>query len=260
MVEIKTPGEIQAIRASGRVVAQILATVRGQAQAGTRLTELDEAARAVLAEAGATSPFLGYRPSFARVPYPAAICTSVNDAALHGIPDRYRLADGDLLSVDCGAVLDGWAADAAISFTIGPPPATPSLTADARLIATTEAALRAGIAAAVPGARIGDISAVIGAAGRAGGYGICTDFGGHGVGRAMHEDPHIPNEGPAGRGRRLTPGLVIAIEPWFLAGGRDSYCIDGDGWTIRSGDGSRAAHAEHTVAVTADGPQVLTVP
>ena len=110
------------------------------------------------------------------------------------------------------------------------------------------------------GARIGDISAVIGAVGRAAGYGICTDFGGHGVGRAMHEDPHIPNEGHAGRGRRLAPGLVIAIEPWFLAGGRDSYYIDGDGWTIRSGDGSRAAHAEHTVAITADGPQVLTLP
>ena len=255
MVEIKTPGEIQAMRASGRVVAQILATVRAQAAAGMRLSELDEAARAVLAAAGATSPFLGYRPSFAPVPYPAAICASVNDAALHGIPDRYRLVDGDLLSVDCGAVLDGWAADAAISFTIGPP-----RPGDARLIATTEAALRAGIAAAAPGARIGDISAVIGAAGRAGGYGICTDFGGHGVGRAMHEDPHIPNEGPAGRGRRLTPGLVIAIEPWFLAGGKDSYYIDDDGWTIRSGDGSRAAHAEHTVAITADGPEVLTLP
>jgi methionyl aminopeptidase len=255
VVEIKTPDEIQAMRASGRVVARILATVRGQAKAGIRLTELDEAARAVLAAAGATSPFLGYRPSFAPVAYPAAICTSVNDAALHGIPGRYRLADGDLLSVDCGAVLDGWTADAAISFTIGP--AQP---ADARLIATTEAALRAGIAAAVPGARIGDISAAIGAAGRAGGYGICTDFGGHGVGRAMHEDPHIPNEGRAGRGRKLTPGLVIAIEPWFLAGGRDSCYIDGDGWTIRSGDGSRAAHAEHTVAITADGPRVLTVP
>ena len=255
MVEIKTPGEIEAMRASGRVVARILATVRGQAQAGMRLTELDEAARAVLAEAGATSPFLGYRPTFAPVPYPAAICTSVNDAALHGIPDRYQLADGDLLSVDCGAVLDGWAADAAISFSVGTP-----RPADTRLIATTEAALRAGIAAAAPGARIGDISAVIGAAGRAGGYGICTDFGGHGVGRAMHEDPHIPNEGRAGRGRRLAPGLVIAIEPWFLAGGRDSYYIDDDGWTIRSGDGSRAAHAEHTVAITADGPRVLTLP
>jgi len=265
VVEIKTPGEIQAMRASGRVVAQILATVRGQARAGTRLAELDEAARAVLAAAGATSPFLGYRPSFAPVPYPAVICTSVNDAALHGIPGRYRLSDGDLLSVDCGAVLDGWAADAAISFTIGPPTnglrTSPSpCTADARLIATTEAALRAGIATAVPGARIGDISSAIGAIGRAGGYGICTDFGGHGVGRSMHEEPHIPNEGAAGRGRRLTPGLVIAIEPWFLAGGRDSYYIDRDGWTIRSGDGSRAAHAEHTVAITADGPQVLTLP
>ena len=255
MVEIKTPGEIEAMRASGRVVAQVLAVVRGRARAGMRLAELDEAARAVLTEAGATSPFLGYRPSFAPVPYPAVICTSVNDAALHGIPGGYRLADGDLLSVDCGAVLDGWAADAAISFTIGA--ARPG---DARLIATTEAALGAGIAAAAPGARIGDISAVIGAAGRAGGYGICTDFGGHGVGRAMHEDPHIPNEGRAGRGRRLTPGLVIAIEPWFLAGGRDSYFIDDDGWTIRSGDGSGAAHAEHTVAITADGPQVLTLP
>jgi methionyl aminopeptidase len=255
VVEMKTPAEIQAMRASGRVVAQILAAVRDQARAGTRLTELDLLARDVLASAGATSPFLGYRPSFASVPFPAVICTSVNDAALHGIPDRYRLADGDLLSVDCGAVLDGWAADAAISFTIGPP-----RPADAKLIAVTEAALQAGIAAAVPGARIGDISAAIGAEGRAGGYGICTDFGGHGVGRAMHEDPHIPNEGAPGRGRRLAPGLVIAIEPWFLAGGKDSYFIDDDGWTIRSGDGSRAAHAEHTVAITADGPQVLTIP
>ena len=255
MVEIKTASEIQAMRAAGRVVAQILATVQDQAKAGMRLTELDEMARDVLVGAGAISPFLGYQPGFAPVPFPAVICTSVNDAALHGIPGRYRLADGDLLSVDSGATLDGWTADAAISFTIGP--AGP---ADARLIGTTSAALRAGIAAAVPGARIGDISAAIGAAGRAAGYGICTDFGGHGVGRAMHEDPHIPNEGPPRRGRRLVPGLVIAIEPWFLAGGKDVYQIDDDGWTIRSGDGSRAAHVEHTVAVTENGPQVLTRP
>ncbi len=260
MVEIKTAGEIQAMRAAGQVVAQILAAVQDQAKAGMRLTELDEIARDVLAGAGAVSPFLGYQPGFAPVPFPAAICTSVNDAALHGIPGRYRLADGDLLSVDSGATLDGWAADAAISFTIGPPPPSSSpFTADARLIATTSAALSAGIAAAVPGARIGDISAAIGAAGRAAGYGICTDFGGHGIGRAMHEEPHIPNEGAPRRGRRVVPGLVIAIEPWFLAGGKDVYRIDDDGWTIRSGDGSRAAHVEHTVAVTADGPQVLTV-
>jgi methionyl aminopeptidase len=255
VVEIKTPGEIQAMRGAGQVVAQILAAVQDQAKAGMRLAELDEVARDMLARAGAISPFLGYQPGFAPVPFPAAICTSVNDAALHGIPGRYKLAGGDLLSVDCGAVLDGWAADAAISFTIGPPEP-----ADARLIAVTQDALTAGIAAAVPRARIGDISAAIGAAGRAAGYGICTDFGGHGVGRAMHEDPHIPNEGTPGRGRRLVPGLVIAIEPWFLAGGRDVYRIARDGWTIRSGDGSRAAHVEHTVAVTADGPQVLTLP
>ena len=255
MVEIKTAGEVQAMRAAGQVVAQILAAVRDQAKAGTRLTELDEIARDVLAGAGATSPFLGYHPGFAPVPFPAVICTSVNDAALHGIPTRYQLSTGDLLSVDCGAVLDGWAGDAAISFTIGEPDA-----ADTRLIDTTGDALRAGIAAAVPGGRIGDISAAIGAVGRAGGYGICTDFGGHGIGRTMHEDPHIPNEGLPRRGRKLVPGLVIAIEPWFLAGGKDSYRIDDDGWTIRSGDGSRAAHVEHTVAITADGAAVLTLP
>ena len=211
MVEIKTAGEIQAMRAAGQVVAQILAAVQDQAKAGMRLTELDEIARDVLAEAGAFSPFLGYQPGFAPVPFPAVICTSVNDAALHGIPGRYRLADGDLLSVDSGAVLDGWTADAAISFTIVPPPPTPiplhsPLTADARLIATTSAALRAGIAAAVPGARIGDISAAIGAAGRAAGYGICTDFGGHGVGRAMHEDPHIPTRDRPGAADGSSPG------------------------------------------------------
>lgn len=253
MVEIKTPGEVEAIRAAGQVVAQVLAAVRAAAAPGARLLELDETARTVLAQAGATSPFLGYQPAPAPVPFPAVICTSVNDAALHGVPGRYRLADGDVLSVDAGAVLDGWVADAAISFSIGRP-----RPADQRLIATTAAALQAGIAAAVPGARTGDISAAVGAAGRAAGYGISTDFGGHGVGRAMHEDPHIPNEGRAGRGHRLVPGMVIAIEPWFLAGGNDDYRIDRDGWTIRSTDGSRAAHIEHTIAITDGGPLVLT--
>ena len=253
MVEIKTPGEIDAVRAAGRVVARALAAVREQAAAGTRLTELDEVARSVLADAGATSPFLGYRPEFASVPFPAVICTSVNDAALHGIPSRRELSDGDLLSIDCGAVLDGWTADAAISFTIGRPSRR-----DERLIATATAALRAGISAAVADGKIGDISAAIGAVGRAAGYGISTDFGGHGVGRSMHEAPSVPNEGRAGRGLRLSPGLVIAIEPWFLAGGDDRYVIDADGWTIRSADGSRAAHVEHTIAVTPDGPLILT--
>ena len=253
MVELKTRAEVEAMREAGRVVAEALAAVRRQAAVGVTLAALDEVARAVLAEAGARSPFLGYRPRFAETPFPAVICASVNDAALHGIPDGYRLRDGDLLSVDCGATLDGWTGDAAVSFGVGRP--RPE---DERLIATTEAALAAGIAAATPGAKLGDISAAIGAIGHAANYGICIDFGGHGVGHTMHEDPHIPNDGRAGRGLTLRPGLVIAIEPWFLAGGKDAYVIDPDGWTIRSADGSRAAHAEHTIAVTEDGPRVLT--
>jgi methionyl aminopeptidase len=255
VVELKTAGEIEAMRAAGKVVADALAAVRDQAAVGVSLTELDQVARDVLAAAGAGSPFLGYQPGFASVPFPAVICTSVNDAALHGIPTGYQLADGDLLSVDCGALLDGWAADAAVSVTVGR--ARP---ADTRLIETARKALRAGIDAAVTGARIGDISAAIGAVGRAGGYGINTDFGGHGVGHAMHESPSVPNEGQPGRGLRLQAGLVIAIEPWFMAGGRDAYRLDADGWTLRTGDGSRAVHVEHTIAVTQDGPRVLTAP
>jgi len=254
VVELKTPGEIEAIRAAGKVVARVLDTARAHAAPGVTLKELDEAAREILKEAGATSPFLNYKPKFAPIPYPAVICTSVNDAALHGIPDGYKLQPGDLLSVDAGATLDGWVGDAAISFTVGEGSAQ-----DARLIATCEDALKAGIAAAVPGGRIGDISAAIGAVGRQGGYGISVQLGGHGVGRTMHEDPHIPNEGKAKKGMKLQPGLVIAIEPWFMAGGDDDCYADEDGWTIRTGDGSRAAHVEHTVAVTADGPVIMTL-
>jgi len=253
VVEIKTKGEIEAIRAAGHVVAEALTSVRAHATAGIPMTELDDVARSVLARAGATSPFLGYQPSFAPVPFPAVICVSLNDAALHGIPTRRRLETGDLVSIDFGATLDGWVADAAMSFTVGPPSRD-----DERLVEAASRALRAGIAAAVAGNRIGDISAAIGAIGRASGYGLNTDFGGHGVGRSMHEGPSVPNEGPPGRGMRLSPGLVMAIEPWFMAGGSDKYQIDDDGWTIRSADGSKAAHFEHTIAVTSDGPVVLT--
>jgi methionyl aminopeptidase len=255
MVEIKTRAEIDAMREAGRVVGRALAAVREHAAVGVTLTELDEVAHAVIRDAGATSPFLNYRPHFAMTPFPAVICASVNDAALHGIPDGYRLADGDLLSIDCGATLDGWTGDAAISFNVGH-----ERPADARLIAAASAALDAGIAAARPDARIGDISAAIAGVGRAAGFGICGDFGGHGVGRTMHEDPHVANEGRAGRGMKLRAGIVLAIEPWFLAGGKDEYFIDDDGWTIRSADGSRAAHVEHTVAITDDGPEILTLP
>ena len=241
------------MRPAGRVVATALAQIRKHAGVGVSTLELDEIARAVLAENGAASPFLHYQPSFAHTPFPAVICSSVNDAALHGIPSRYRLADGDLVSIDFGATLNTWTADAAISFTVGTPRAD-----DLRLIDAAERALVAGIAAAVPRGRLGDVSAAIGAVARKAGYGLHTDFGGHGVGRTMHESPSVPNDGKAGRGLRLEAGLVIAIEPWFMAGGKDSYRVDPDGWTLRSGDGSRAAHVEHTVAVTADGPRILT--
>jgi methionyl aminopeptidase len=253
MVEYKTPGEIDAMHAAGQVLARILAAVRDQAAPGVRPADLDATARDVLAQARATSPFLGYQPAFADSPYPAVLCASVNDAALHDIPGRRRLREGDLLSLDCGVTLDGWTADAALSVQVGR--ARPE---DTRLIETANAALRAGIAAAVPGGRLGDISAAIGAVGHGAGYGIPTDFGGHGIGHTMHEDPHIPNAGRPGRGLRLVPGLVVAIEPWFLAGGADECRVDSNGWTVRSTDGSRAAHVEHTVAITEDGPVILT--
>jgi methionyl aminopeptidase len=255
VVELKSPGEIDAMRAAGQVVAAALAATAQKAAVGVRLDELDQIARGVLAGAGATSPFLGYQPSFAHTPFPAVICTSVNDAALHGIPDRYQLRDGDLLSIDCGATLDGWTGDAAISVTVGRPHQS-----DLRLIETAQAALAAGIRAAVPGGRLGDISAAIGQMARAAGYGLHTDFGGHGVGHTMHESPSVPNDGRAGRGLRLATGLVIAIEPWFMAGGHDTYRVAKDGWTLLTGDGSRAAHVEHTVAITDEGPRILTAP
>ncbi|MFJ9643453.1 type I methionyl aminopeptidase [Streptomyces sp. NPDC004244] len=255
MVEIKTEQSIDEMRAAGRVVARALAAVRDAARVGVSLLELDRVARGVLAEAGAASPFLGYRPHFAPVPFPGVICASVNDAIVHGIPDDRRLRDGDLVSIDCGARLGGWVGDAAVSFTVGRP-----RPADLRLIGTAEAALAAGIAAAVPGNRIGDIAHAVGSVCRDAGYGIPEDFGGHGIGRSMHEDPGVPNEGRPGRGMKLRPGMVLAIEPMVMAGGRDDYRCDGDGWTLRTVDGSRAAHAEHTVAITADGPRILTTP
>lgn len=255
MVEIKTDAALEAMREAGRVVAHALAAVREASAVGVSLRELDEAARAVLAEAGARSPFLGYRPEFAPVAFPAVICASVNDAVVHGIPDDYRLRDGDLVSIDCGAELDGWTGDAAISFTVGTP-----RPADLALIAATQQALDAGIAAAVVGHRIGDIAHAVGTVAGKGDYGLLAGFGGHGIGRRMHEDPHVPNRGRPGRGFPLRHGLALAIEPMLMAGGRDDYLTDPDGWTLRTADGSRAAHIEHTVAITEDGPRILTLP
>ncbi|ADB35003.1 methionine aminopeptidase, type I [Kribbella flavida DSM 17836] len=254
MVDLKTPTEIEAMRAAGKVVAAALTAVRTAAAVGVSLCELDEVARDVLRSAGAVSLFEGYQPGFAPAPFSGVICTSVNDAVLHGLPTGTRLADGDLLNVDCGASLDGWCADSATSFVVGTP--RPE---DLDLIATTERALAAGIAAAVAGARLGDIGAAIGEIGDQAAVGTNLDFGGHGIGRRMHEEPHIPNGGRPGRGLKLRPGHVFAIEPWFWHGTGSVYVIDDDGWTLRSADHTRGAHAEHTVAVTEDGPQILTL-
>ncbi|SFN11926.1 methionine aminopeptidase, type I [Streptomyces sp. cf124] len=253
MVELKTDESIDAMYEAGQVVGQALTAVRDAADVGVSLLELDELAHDVLRKAGATSPFLNYHPSFAPTPFPAVLCASVNDAIVHGIPTAYRLRDGDLVSLDFGAQLGGWAGDSAISFVVGTP-----RTADLRLVATAERALAAGIEAAVVGNRIGDIAHAIGTVCRAAGYGIPDGFGGHGIGREMHEDPGVPNEGRPGRGMKLRHGMVLAIEPMLIGGGTDGYHADPDGWTLRTNDGSRAAHAEHTVAITEAGPRVLT--
>ncbi|MBW5252459.1 type I methionyl aminopeptidase [Streptomyces sp. P01-B04] len=253
MVQLKTDTSIEAMRKAGRVVAQLLTAAREAAAVGVSLRELDEVAHEVLREASAGSPFLNYRPHFAPTPFPGVICASVNDAIVHGIPNDLRLRDGDLVSIDAGATLDGWCGDSAISFIVGRP-----RPADTRLVETAFEALEAGIAAAVVGNRIGDIAHAIGTVCRTAGYGIPDGFGGHGIGRSMHEDPGVPNEGRPGRGMPLRHGMVLAIEPMLIGSGRDEYHPDRDGWTLRTNDGSRAAHAEHTVAITNDGPRILT--
>jgi methionyl aminopeptidase len=216
------------------------------------LLELDALAHDLIRERGAESCYIDYHPSFGAMPFGKVLCTSVNDAVLHGLPHDYVLRDGDLLSLDFAASVDGWVSDSAISLVVGTPAQR-----DLDLIDTASRALDAGIAAARAGSRIGDISAAIAEVARGEGLSINTDFGGHGVGRTMHGDPHVPNDGRAGRGYPLKPGLVIAIEPWFLQT-TDVLYTDRDGWTLRSGDGSRGAHMEHTIAITEDGPLVLT--
>ena len=254
MIELRTPAEIEQMRPAGRFVAEVLAQTAAAAHVGVNLLELDALAHDLIRRRGAESCYIDYHPSFGASPFGKVICTSVNDAVLHGLPHDYRLQDGDLLTLDFAAGVDGWVADSAVSLVVGTP-----RDEDLRLIETTRHALAAGIQAAQPGGRIGDISAAIAAVAHAEGYSINTQFGGHGVGRTMHGDPHISNDGRAGRGYPLRPGLVIAIEPWFLATTDEIY-TDRDGWTLRSADGSRGAHSEHTVAITPDGPLVLTAP
>ncbi|WP_020106164.1 type I methionyl aminopeptidase [Nocardia sp. 348MFTsu5.1] len=251
--QLKSPGEIEMMREAGRVVARALSAVEAEAAVGSTLTQLDDVAAAVIKGAGAKPAFLNYHPKWAPTPFAGVICASVNNGIVHGVPDGRELRDGDLVSIDCGAFLDGWCGDAAVSFIVGQEDS-----ADVDLIAATEAALLRGIEAAQPGGRMGDIGHAIAGPARAAGYGLLENHGGHGIGRAMHEAPHVPNQGRVGRGMKLRVGLVIAIEPMLIHGGDDRYIHAADGWELRSASGARAAHCEHTIAITADGPQILT--
>ncbi|KGN40551.1 type I methionyl aminopeptidase [Knoellia aerolata] len=255
MIEILTPAELVRARAAGALVADVLQTLKGRCVVGTNLLDIDRWARSMIVGAGALSCYVDYEPSFGRGPFGHHICTSVNDAVLHGLPHDHTLADGDLLSLDLAVSLGGIVADSAISFVVGDSASPESLA----MIAATERALAAGIAAAVPGAHTGDLSHAIGTVLIDAGYQVNTQFGGHGVGSTMHQDPHVSNTGRPGRGYRLRPGLLLALEPWIMADTAD-LVTDPDGWTLRSATGCRTAHSEHTIAITADGAEILTLP
>ncbi len=252
MIELKSPAEIERMHATGRFVARTLSELAELADVGVNLLDLEHHVRRRIRERGARSCYWDYAPSFGNGPFRNVVCLSVNDAVLHGLPHDYALRDGDVLTSDLAVAIDGWVADAARTVVVGTPADD-----DLRLIRATEEALAAGIQAARPGNRLGDVSAAIEAVAAGHGYPVNTEFGGHGLGRTMHEDPHVPNRGRAGRGLKLRAGMTLALEPWF-ARTTDRIVVDPDGWTIRSADGSRTAHSEHTVAITEDGPLVLT--
>ena len=255
MIEILNPTQVARAKDTGALVADILQTLKGRTTVGTNLLDIDKWAQAMIEQARAESCYVDYEPSFGRGPFGHYICTSVNDAVLHGLPHDYTLADGDLLSLDLAVSKAGVAADSAISFIVGETEPPESVA----MISATERALSAGIAAAGPGARLGDISHAIGSVLSEAGYPINTQFGGHGIGSTMHQDPHVPNTGRPGRGYKLRPGLMLALEPWVMAD-TDVLRTDADGWTLRSATGCRTAHSEHTIAVTDDGVEILTLP
>ncbi len=255
MIEILNPTELAQARETGALVAHVLQTLKARSTVGTNLLDVDRWAQAMITEAGAQSCYVDYAPSFGRGPFGHYVCTAVNDAVLHGMPHDYTLADGDLLTLDLAVSLGGVAADSALSFVVGGSEPPESLA----LIGATERALAAGVAAARPGARVGDISHAIGSVLGEEGYPINTEFGGHGIGSTMHQDPHVANTGRPGRGYRLRPGLLLALEPWVMEDTAE-LVTDADGWTLRSATGCRTAHSEHTIAITDEGAEILTLP
>jgi len=238
------------MRRAGRVVAEMHEKCIAAAVPGATTGDLDRVARAVLEHRGARSNFLGY----GRPPFPGVICASPNDVVVHGIPGDLRLEEGDIISIDCGAIIEGWHADAAVTVGVG------KITAeDRRLLDVTRASLAAAIDLIAPGVQLGDLGAAVEAVAEQAGYSVVRDYVGHGIGTAMHEDPQIPNYGPPGRGLRLKGGHVVALEPMVNSGGAGTEVLD-DGWTVVTSDGSRSAHFEHTIAVTDNGHEVLTLP
>ncbi len=246
-IMIKTPQEIEKMRLSGQVLRQVHATIAPLVVAGATTMDLERAANAKIESFGAKAAFKGYHG------FPAALCTSLNQQVVHGMPSEQTvLKDGDILSIDCGVIVDGFYSDAAVTYAIGTPSAKTK-----RLLEITQRSLEAAIVEAVPGGRLGDISAAVQEMCEAEGFGVVREFVGHGIGKSMHEDPQVPNYGTRGKGPRLKPGMVLAIEPMINAGGPEVKVLK-DGWTAVTVDGSYSAHFEHTVAITKDGPVVLT--
>ena len=248
MITRKTPEQIAIMRRAGTVVAEMHEVCVRAARPGATTADLDRAAREVLDRRGAQSNFLNYHG------FPAVVCTSPNEVIVHGIPDGRVLEEGDIVAIDCGAIIEGWHADAAVTVPVGEIDDESK-----RLIDVTRRALQASIDATIAGNRLGDVGAVSEAVVVKAGFSVVREYVGHGIGTAMHEEPQVPNYGPAGRGLRMKPGLVIAIEPMVNAGGAGTRVLS-DGWTVVTTDSSRSAHFEHTVAIGEDGPEVLTLP
>jgi methionyl aminopeptidase len=251
-VTLKSPAEIDRMRRAGRVVAEVLALVESELRPGVSTAHLDALAEAHIRRSGAVPSFKGYPGVNPRRPFPASLCISIDAEIVHGIPGERELRVGQVVSIDAGAIVDGWHGDAARTFFLGTPPEPVR-----RLIETTRLAMMAGIAAAVPGGHLEDISGAIEDVAGPAGYGIVRQFVGHGIGRAMHEEPQVPNYRVGRNGRRLEPGLCLAIEPMLTAGSHETRILDDD-WTIVTRDGSLAAHFEHTIAITEHGPEILT--
>ncbi len=246
-ITLKSPEQIAKMRQAGRVVAEMLQACADAARPGITTNDLDKVARGVLAKRKAKSNFLGYHG------YPAVICTSPNNVIVHGIPGNYRLEEGDIISIDCGAIIDGWHGDAARTIPVG------EISEEARkLITVTEESLWAGIQHVRAGARLTDIGHAVQTVAEGAGFSVVREYVGHGIGRAMHEEPQVPNYGEPGKGIKLKVGHVLAVEPMVNLGGADTQLND-DGWTVITADGSLSAHFEHSIAVTDDGPEVLTV-